>query len=78
MPVALPGPSGSFRKKTNRKAILAVNRVGPGANQLAGAQSWSSQVWNCYSGQQMTQLSGLASKSPGEGTGRPGAVALPT
>ena len=78
MPVALPGPSGSFRKKTNRKAILAVNRVGPGANQLAGELLWSSQVWNCYSGQQMTQLSSPASKSPREGTVRPGAMALPT
>lgn len=34
--MALPGPSGSSCKKTNRKAMLAVNRVGPEANQLAG------------------------------------------
>lgn len=44
MAVALPGPSGSSHRKTNGKVMLAVNRVGPGVNQLAGGGPWSSQV----------------------------------
>lgn len=72
MAVALPGPSGSSCRKTNVKAMLAVNRVGPVVNKLAGGGPWSSQVWNCHSGQHMTQLSSPTSKSPREGTVRPG------
>lgn len=75
--MALPGPSGSSCKKTNRKAMLAVNRVGPEANQLAGEGRWPNQVWNCHSGQQMTWMSRPTGKSPREGIARAGAGALP-
>lgn len=50
--------------------------MGPGANRQT-QRVLLSQMWKCYSRQQITQLSSPVNESPREVTGRPGAVALP-